>query len=99
MSSRLPSFWRFLSIGSLVLSTVVATAEAGQSASGTAAQPVLRVFEPAAPGLAADRPRPGLAVTVRADAVRRAAATGNVVDLPLADGLTVRSLVSWTQAD
>jgi len=99
MSSRLPSFWRFLSIGSLVLSTVVATAEAGQSASVTAAQPVLRVFEPAAPGLAADRPRPGLAVTVRADAVRRAAATGNVVELPLADGLTVRSLVSWTQAD
>src|SRR6185312_2612847 len=48
---------------------------------------------------AAARPRPGLAVTVRADAVRRAAATGNVVELPLADGLTVRSLVSWTQAD
>jgi len=90
---------RSFAITSLSLCAVVATAEAGQSSSARASESAIRVFEPAASTLAADPSRPGFSVTVQADAMNRAAAIGNVVEMPLANGLTVRSRVTWAQAD
>ena len=77
---------------------VAASSTAGQRPVAASDADLGDAWRPA-PAFDATRPQAGLAVDVRFDVLRRAAATGGVLSLPMPDGTALRFSVKWAQSD
>jgi hypothetical protein len=83
----------------LLLSLAAAATSAAGQRPVAASDADLGAAWQAAPVADALRPPAGMAVDVRFDALRRAAASGGVLTLPLPGGSDVRIAVKWAQSD
>src|SRR6185436_13266488 len=83
----------------LLLTLVIAVnSSAGQRPMAADAAELGNAWQPAAALDAAMAPA-GLAVDVRFEVLRAAAATGGILALPLPGGATARFAIQWTQSD
>lgn len=91
-----PHWWTGLvAIGALV----VGAGNADTQRRAPVSSEVRRVLEPSDGTLPAADGRPGTPLVVRFDLLSQAAASGGIIELPLAPDLTVRAQIEWTGSE